>query len=164
MCNQFEDLVSYSIDECCSTYECKCNPSLCPELGELPCPTGSSRVVIDSDDCCAVGKCLKDHSNLASVAAGANTFAMSDGGLIETTIVIGGKDASGKVNLGLRNTAQAGASADALGSLQLVAETAICVDNSGKERKYGDCWYEHKGACQVCTCHDASDIRYHKKS
>jgi len=160
-CGPFEDLVSYSIDKCCSTYECKCNPSLCPEYADLPCPIGSKRVVLDSDECCAVGKCLRDNTISASAAATANTYAMTMGGLL-TTIISSGESGSDKFNLGLSNAAQASAasSADASGSLRLVAETAICIDSSGKERKYGDCWSEHKeGSCQICTCYDASDIR-----
>ena len=160
LCSQFEDLVTYSIDKCCSTYECKCNPSLCPVYADLPCPTGSRRVVLDSDECCAVGKCLRDNAISANAAATANTYGMAMGGLLMTTTNEEGSG-SDKLNLRMSNALQAGSdsAAGASQSIRLLSETAVCVDSSGKERKYGDCWTEHKGSCQICTCYDSSDIR-----
>ena len=160
-CSHYEDLVAYSIDKCCSTYECKCNPSLCPEYADLPCPIGSKRVVLETDECCAVGKCLRDNTISANAAATAKTYAMSMGGLL-TTIISSDGSGSDDFKLKYSNAAQANAdsAADASSALRLVSETAICIDDAGKERKYGDCWSEHKdGSCQICTCYDESDIR-----
>lgn len=158
-CSFCEDLVTYSIDECCSTYECKCNPSLCPELGDLPCPTGSVRVIIDSDSCCAAGKCLRDPS--FKVAASANSFASTIGGGLLTTFTseTGGNTGDAEVNMVSSGKLQAHGAASTSGSFELEAETAFCVDNKGQERKYGDCWYEKSDTCKSCTCYDASKIR-----
>ena len=155
-CRYCEDLVSYPIDECCATYECKCNPSLCPELGNLPCPIGCVRIVLDTDECCAVGKCLKNPS--INVAANANTFAdiMSEGLL---TTFTSGHSNGNQVKLNLSKKLKAESAAAVSGLLRVMAETAVCIDESGRERKYGDCWYENKGTCKSCTCYDASDIR-----
>ena len=43
-CRHYEDVVSYAMDKCCFTYECKCNPAKCPQLGSPPCPQGKSHV------------------------------------------------------------------------------------------------------------------------
>ena len=158
-CNYYEDLVAYSMDKCCSTYECKCNPAHCPDLGKLPCPTGSKRVVLNSDECCAVGKCIQYGIGSGNAKAGANSYAMMKMGSFVATFT-NGEEASSNVDLKMANGIKSASNAEASGSLQLVAETALCVDNSGKEHKYGDCWYQHTDSCQLCTCYDASDIRW----
>merc|ERR1712096_66554 len=68
-CSPCQRLVTYKIDDCCSTYECVCAESLCATLGNPSCPPGSVRVVLEQDACCPVPKCAFNSRMEASVAA-----------------------------------------------------------------------------------------------
>ena len=91
-CEFYEDLISFPIDECCSTYECKCNKEKCVNVGKLSCPYGYEPKVIEDDKCCALEKCIK------ITIGNANGFESSLGsqtnvnGIIEGNRIIFGDD------------------------------------------------------------------------
>ena len=113
ICSSFEKLVTYAIDECCSTYECVCEEAKCFNTGNPTCPEGSSRVVVDHDACCSVGKCV--YTDL-SAAANAKALANIKGGSMS---IISHTDSKSQdlIDVSLSNNVQASADAKADSSL-----------------------------------------------
>ena len=127
-CSFYETLHTYAIDDCCATYECVCNPASCPDLGDPACPDGSVRVIVDSNQCCKVGKCvdmkvnaLASSNSLAEVTAGEIT-------VVSDTIGDKGSSISGL----LKASAAAGAAAEA----KAVQEAAVTLQNEEKATNY----------------------------
>ena len=127
-CSFYETLHTYATDDCCATYECVCDPASCPDLGDPACPDGSIRVIIDSNQCCKVGKCVDMTANaLASASAAAE---LSAGGITIISDTAGGK---GSTILGsLKSEAAAGAAASA----NAVQEAAINLKQDSKGSSY----------------------------
>ena len=44
-------------------------------------------------------------------------------------------------------------------SFTIVSEKAMCVDDNGIDRSYGECWTKKNDLCQVCTCYDVQDVQ-----
>uniref|UniRef100_UPI00089DAEDC uncharacterized protein LOC101242292 n=1 Tax=Ciona intestinalis TaxID=7719 RepID=UPI00089DAEDC len=159
-CQIYEELATYSLDDCCSTYECKCNPSLCPKLGSPPCPVGCVRIVMDSDECCPVGKCVKNVET--DLFAGMEKHInMEPQGLLHSIQTEDDKDASVTLSSKIGSAAQGSAAsgANSLSALKIITEAAMCIDYQGKERNYGDTWFQHSETCQLCSCADNADVR-----
>lgn len=127
-CARYENSVSYKIDECCSTYECVCDESKCPQMGNPPCPVGCSRIVVDQDACCPVPKCV--YMNRADARANANAAATINGGKFSSTYG-GDSDDGSRVNLGLDSMADASASADSS------SDTGLSVKSKGTGKGEG---------------------------
>ncbi|XP_078495661.1 uncharacterized protein LOC445660 [Ciona intestinalis] len=159
-CQIYEELATYSLDDCCSTYECKCNPSLCPTLGSPPCPAGCVRIVMDSDECCPVGKCVK--SGETDLFAGMEKHInMEPQGLLHSIQTEDDKDASVILSSNIGSAAQGSAAsgANSLSALKIITEAPMCIDYQGKERNYADTWFQHSETCQLCSCADNADVR-----
>merc|ERR1712224_541390 len=110
--------------------------------------------VIDSDVCCAVGKCVRSSGHGAY--AGASNFLSVSGPSMSSQYGYG-FDGEGKVDLSLtsKSDANAGASSGSALSLSVAVEAEICTDSKGRGRCYGDSWYEKGQECRVCVCHSA---------
>lgn len=150
VCSACEDLVRYSVDKCCSTYECTCNPSKCFKLGDVPCPNGQERVTSDTQGCCAIGKCVR---TVAVSASGSSVFG---NGIIAD--VLGYSSGPNDLFSSISTSGKAKSSAEGFGSsvnektFEIISEAAICEDSTGKERCYGETW---EVGCKVCTCAQA---------
>ena len=125
ICSPFERMVSYAIDECCSTYECVCDESKCFNSANPTCPEGSTRMVIDHDTCCSFGKCV-----YTDVMAAANSYALANikGGLFSTVTSTGGNK---KNDVGLSYSSQNEAAASAKSNV--ASETSISVTKPSKK-------------------------------
>jgi len=159
-CKNFEELISYSIDECCFTYECKCNPSFCPTFGDPKCPDGSVRVVLDTDDCCPSGKCVLQNQESAAMSS-ASGISLANGLSSEMS---GSDDAkAGQLFMPQASTvgsdALGAADSQALTNMQILPETSVCLDESGKEHSYGETWYKDGDPCNICSCYAENDAR-----
>ena len=127
-CSFYETLQVYPSDDCCATYECVCDPTSCPDLGDPACPEGSVRVVVDSNHCCKVGKCVDVNANdEASASAAAQLTA---GGISITTENYGKK--APNILGSLQSEAAAGAAAEVSG----VQEASVALDKNGKGKSY----------------------------
>ena len=83
ICKSYESLITYPIDECCSTYECKCNATKCPEIGTPTCPRKAKRMLVNTGECCPVQKCVQTNSNIHSQATtNSNIMHATDGYII----------------------------------------------------------------------------------
>ena len=145
-CEYFEDVVQYSLDECCVTYECKCNPSKCLQLGNPKCPIGSKRIIIDHESCCSIGKCVVIDEESSAVRAKdsiLSTYLLGD--LLDKKL---------EKEILNRNMISS------ISSLpEVLEEKNICVDSRGHERKLGESWTEKTPACKVCICYEENVIR-----
>merc|ERR1712106_295909 len=58
-CQYYEDCVATRYDDCCCTYSCVCNKSLCCEIELASCPEGYIRSIVKADECCPVARCIE---------------------------------------------------------------------------------------------------------
>ena len=125
-CSFYQTLHVYPTDNCCATYECVCDPSLCPDLGNPACPDGSVRVLIDSNQCCKVGKCVD-----AAVKAQASANAGAQLSTGEFSFISGTSEKKlSNIAAEVATEAAAGAVASAQGSQG--ADVSVHTGNKGE--------------------------------
>ncbi len=154
ICAACQDLVRYSVDKCCSTYECVCNPSKCFPLADVPCPNGMERVVTDESACCAIGKCLPASE---SYPRGTEDYFPGDGILMPGSFSPSVNSFDGVFSTSGDVNAFGDSTSTEIDSppFEIISEAAICEDSNGKGRCYGDTW---QNGCEVCTCANVDKI------
>ena len=160
-CDSTEDLAAYPIDDCCSSYECICNPSRCPDLGDPACPEGSVRVVVEQGQCCQVGKCVRIDAT-GGAATGASVGTTVGGVAVAHATEKLPEDSAAVAAESLSDAAGAGASGASTPSgnaLRIAEESSLCVDEDGVERKFGECWNKKSDPCEICSCSDVNDVQ-----
>lgn len=167
-CNYCEDLVSYKMDECCSTFECKCNLNKCVALDVVSCPIGSERVVVDTESCCPIGKCVRrkrdDRGSFAS--------ATSDVSMGSPFFQVGGNNndffypSSTKPTLGVPTASEGGEPTlgfydkpQDMAPMEIYPDEKSCTDEKGQERSYGETWIEKSNVCKICICQEGGLTR-----
>ena len=157
VCSFYEDLVRYTVDKCCSTYECACNPSKCFQLGFAACPIGMELVDADNSACCKIKKCVKTSISSALASSG----ALIKNGYVDTLRSENNKHSTDiTFDVDAKTKPVSSSSTDSQGKIsadfQIISEACICTDSIGKQRSYGDTWTV---GCKVCTCADIDKIR-----
>lgn len=158
-CSYCEDTVEYKVNDCCVSYECKCNPSKCFEMASPPCPIGSTRVIVEQDSCCGVAKCvlLQKGSMTSEIAGSASINAPSkivlDSGLYQPTVETNSFSSS------ISSDSLSKASSHEDLSLEIYHNNKACFDTSGAERAFGQTWVENDKACKICVCYEEGVVK-----
>ena len=166
-CSYCEDTVEYKVNDCCVSYECKCNPSKCFKMASPPCPIGSTRVIVEQDSCCGVAKCVllqkgtmtSDILGSASINAPSTKITLNSG-LYDPTFGTNGLKSS--ISSDSLSNANAHSNEDL--SLEIYHNNKACFDTSGAEREYGQTWVENDKACKICVCYEEGVVKWVLKS
>ena len=158
-CSYCEDVIQYPIDDCCVTFECKCNPAKCMQMGTPPCPMGSARVIVEPDACCAVGKCVPLQKG------GSSAVASSSMGMPTTTFIVDDNlyqplsSGPGVDQTPYLDTPEIIPGSPSSFAPEIYPANGVCVAADGAERCYGESWVENDKACKVCICYEEGVVR-----